>query len=104
MLVINIFVLPIAVSGLLHFPAGMLHADFFVLAIPMEERAEELALLAFIGGLSAATGMVIVAPIALSTMICNDLIMPAMLRLSWLRRAEERRVGRECVSTGQTRG
>src|SRR3546814_8087697 len=34
MLVINIFVLPIAVSGLLHFPAGMLHADFFVLAIP----------------------------------------------------------------------
>ncbi|HEY9539811.1 MAG TPA: sensor histidine kinase [Kiloniellaceae bacterium] len=88
MLVINIFVLPIAVSGLLHFPAGMLHADFFVLAIPMEERAEELALLAFIGGLSAATGMVIVATIALSTMICNDLIMPAMLRLSWLRLTE----------------
>src|SRR3546814_113447 len=66
----------------------MLHADFFVLAIPMEERAEELALLAFIGGLSAATGMVIVATIALSTMICNDLIMPAMLRLSWLRLTE----------------
>jgi Na+/proline symporter/nitrogen-specific signal transduction histidine kinase len=85
MLVINIFVLPIAVSGLLHFPAGLLHADFFVLAIPMEERAEGLALLAFIGGLSAATGMVIVAAIALSTMICNDLIMPALLRISWLR-------------------
>src|SRR3546814_10487057 len=68
----------------------MLHADFFVLAIPMQERAEELAMLAFIGGLSAATGMVIVAAIALSTMICNDLIMPALLRISWLRmRSEE---------------
>src|SRR3546814_3466928 len=43
---------------------------------------------AFIGGLSAATGMVIVAAIALSTMICNDLIMPALLRISWLRMTE----------------
>ena len=88
MLVINIFVLPIAVSGLLHFPAGLVNADTFVLAIPMKERAEGLALLAFIGGLSAATGMVIVAAIALSTMICNDLVMPALLRLSWLRLTE----------------
>src|SRR3546814_14121790 len=40
-LVINIFVLPIAVSGLLHFPAGLLHPDFFVLAIPMQERAQD---------------------------------------------------------------
>jgi len=88
MLVINIFVLPIAVSGLLHFPAGQVDADTFVLAIPMQEQAEGLALLAFIGGLSAATGMVIVAAIALSTMICNDLIMPALLRLSWLRLTE----------------
>jgi len=88
MLVINIFVLPIAVSGLLHFPAGLVHADTFVLTIPMQERAEGLALLAFIGGLSAATGMVIVAAIALSTMICNDLIMPALLRLTSLRIAD----------------
>src|SRR3546814_4359101 len=88
MLVINIFVLPIAVSGLLPLPAGLLHPDFFVLAIPMQERAQELAMFAFIGGLSAATGMVIVAAIALSTMICNDLIMPALLRISWLRMTE----------------
>jgi signal transduction histidine kinase/Na+/proline symporter len=88
MLVINIFVLPIAVSGLLQFPAGTVDADTFVLTIPMQERAEGLAMLAFIGGLSAATGMVIVAAIALSTMICNDLIMPALIRISWLRMTE----------------
>jgi Na+/proline symporter/signal transduction histidine kinase len=88
LLVINIFVLPIAVSGLLHFPAGQVDADTFVLTIPMQEQAEGLALLAFIGGLSAATGMVIVAAIALSTMICNDLVMPALLRISWLRITE----------------
>src|SRR5512138_2284767 len=88
MLVINIFVLPIAVSGLLHFPAGLVHADTFVLTIPMAERAEGLALFAFIGGLSAATGMVIVAAIALSTMICNDLVMPALLKVTSMRITE----------------
>jgi Na+/proline symporter/signal transduction histidine kinase len=88
LLVINIFVLPIAVSGLLHFPAGNVDSDTFVLTVPMAERQEALALFAFIGGLSAATGMVIVATIALSTMICNDLVMPALLRLTRLRLAE----------------
>ncbi len=85
LLVINIFVLPIALSGLLHFPGGTVDADTFVLTLPMAEKQEALALFAFIGGLSAATGMVIVASIALSTMICNDLVMPILLRLAWLR-------------------
>jgi Na+/proline symporter/signal transduction histidine kinase len=85
LLVINIFVLPIAIGGILHFPDGSVDADTFVLTLPMAEKREGLALFAFIGGLSAATGMVIVAAIALSTMICNDLVMPALLRLSWLR-------------------
>ena len=52
--------------------------------------SELLALLAFIGGLSAATGMVIVETIALSTMVCNDLVMPVLLRLRWLRLDERR--------------
>lgn len=85
LLIINIFVLPIAIGGQLHFPGGGVDADTFVLTVPMAEKREGLALFAFIGGLSAATGMVIVAAIALSTMICNDLIMPALLRLRWLR-------------------
>jgi len=88
LLAINVFVLPIALSGLLHFPGGQVDADTFVLTLPMVERREALALLVFVGGLSAATGMVIVASIALSTMICNDLVMPILLRMTWLRLTE----------------
>ncbi len=88
LLIINIFVLPIAIGGLLQFPDGGVDADTFVLTVPMAHRMEGLALFAFIGGLSAATGMVIVAAIALSTMICNDLVMPVLLRLNWRGLAE----------------
>jgi Na+/proline symporter/signal transduction histidine kinase len=80
LLLINIFVLPLALGGLLHFGAGNADPDTFVLTLPLAHGAEVLALLAFIGGLSAATGMVIVETIALSTMVCNDLVMPILLR------------------------
>ena len=85
MLAINVFVLPLAFGGLLRFPDGGVDADTFVLTLPMAEKQELLALLVFIGGLSAATGMVIVETIALSTMVCNDLVMPVLLRLRSLR-------------------
>ncbi|HYD56934.1 MAG TPA: sensor histidine kinase [Burkholderiales bacterium] len=88
MLAINIFVLPIAFGGLLRFPQGV-DADTFVLTLPMAEKQELLALLVFIGGLSAATGMVIVETIALSTMVCNDLVMPVLLRMKRLRLNEQ---------------
>ena len=84
LLLINVFVLPIALGGLLHFGAGAVDADTFVLTLPMAHQEQGLALLVFIGGLSAATGMVIVETIALSTMVCNDLVMPLLLRLPWL--------------------
>ncbi|MFO7687074.1 MAG: sensor histidine kinase [Desulfobacterales bacterium] len=87
LLAINIFVLPIAFGGVLQFGAGNVDADTFVLTLPMAKHKEALALLVFIGGISAATGMVIVATIALSTMICNDLVMPVLLRLPSLRMA-----------------
>ena len=85
LLLINIFVLPVALGGLLHFQGQPFNADTFVLTLPLSQGAESLALLAFIGGLSAATGMVIVETIALSTMICNDLVMPFLLRSRWLK-------------------
>ncbi|HEU5176696.1 MAG TPA: histidine kinase dimerization/phospho-acceptor domain-containing protein, partial [Burkholderiales bacterium] len=85
MLAINVFVLPIAFGGLLHFPSGSVDADSFVLTLPLSEKHELLALVVFIGGLSAATGMVIVETIALSTMVCNDLVMPVLLRMRALR-------------------
>ena len=90
LLLINIFVLPIALGGLLRFPLGTVDADTFVLVLPMAEQQPYLALFAFIGGLSAATGMVIVETVALSTMICNDLVMPVVLRSNWMRLAEHR--------------
>lgn len=80
LLLINLFVLPIALGGLLYFSNGGVDADTFVLALPLSEGHPWLALFVFIGGLSAATGMVIVAAIGLSTMICNDLVMPILLR------------------------
>ena len=89
LLIINIFVLPIALAGLLMFSGDTVDADTFVLTVPMIEGQEMLTLFAFIGGLSAATGMVIVATIALSTMVCNDLVMPVLLRLTWLRLTEK---------------
>src|SRR6266540_4338035 len=85
LLAINIFVLPITFGGLLRFPGGNIDADTFVLTLPMVEHREGLALFVFIGGMSAATGMVIVETIALSTMVCNDLVMPVLLRLKHLR-------------------
>lgn len=84
LLLINIFVLPIALGGLMHFAGQDVDADTFVLTLPMSFGDGWLALLVFIGGLSAATGMVIVETIALSTMVCNDLVMPFLLRYRWL--------------------
>src|SRR5207244_5395253 len=77
---INLFVLPIALAGLLVFAQGGVSADTFVLTLPIAGDRPALAVFAFIGGLSAATGMIIVETIALSTMICNDLVMPVLLR------------------------
>ena len=79
------FVLPIALGGRLLLGSGGVDADTFVLTLPMAVRQEGLALFAYVGGLSAGTGMVIVETIALSTMVCNDLVMPLLLRWKWLR-------------------
>jgi Na+/proline symporter/nitrogen-specific signal transduction histidine kinase len=90
LLLINIFVLPIAFAGLLLFPQGGVDADTFVLTVPMKEQQPMLALVAFIGGLSAATGMMIVETIALATMVSNDLVMPLLLRVARLHLSERR--------------
>jgi Na+/proline symporter/nitrogen-specific signal transduction histidine kinase len=90
MLAINVFVLPIAIGGLLRFPGGAVDADTFVLTLPMAAGQQTLALLVFLGGLSAATGMVIVETIALSTMISNSLVLPLLLRFGRSRLNEQR--------------
>lgn len=83
MFLINLFVLPIAVAGRLAF-GGAVNPDIYVLALPLAHGAEALAVVAFLGGLSAAASMVIVETVALSTMVCNDLVMPVLLRIRWL--------------------
>jgi Na+/proline symporter len=79
MLLISIFVVPIAVVGLQEMPQGA-NPDLFVLTLPLSQGREFLALLAFLGGFSAATSMVIVAALALATMLSNHIIMPVWLR------------------------
>ena len=80
LLLINLFVLPIALGGLLYFGKAGADPETFVLSLPLAAGHSWLALVAFVGGLSAATGMVIVEAIAVSTMVCNDLVMPLVLR------------------------
>jgi len=80
LVLITLAVLPIASMTLLDPRLAGIHPDTAVLALPLKLGAEPLAMLAFIGGFSAAAGMVIVASVALSTMICNDLVVPLLLR------------------------
>ncbi len=80
LLVINLFVLPVALAGLLRFGAGSVDPDTFVLALPMAQRQQLLALVVFIGGLSASTAMVIMETVALATMVSNSLVAPGLLR------------------------
>jgi Na+/proline symporter/signal transduction histidine kinase len=78
LVLMGLFVLPIAWVG-----QGLLMGsspDTYVISIPKFAEAHDIALLAFLGGTSAASGMVIVSTIALAIMVSNDLVMPLLLR------------------------
>jgi Na+/proline symporter/signal transduction histidine kinase len=81
LLIINIFVLPIAITGTLQLPADV-RPDTYVLELPLHHGANLLALLVFIGGFSASTSMVIVETNALSIMLSNHIFLPPLIR--WL--------------------
>lgn len=80
LILINIFVVPIAIAGIMLLPDVLADPDFFVLRLPMHAGSEVMSLVAFVGGLSAATAMVIVESIALAIMICNGVVVPLLLR------------------------
>ncbi|HYS49397.1 MAG TPA: hybrid sensor histidine kinase/response regulator [Xanthobacteraceae bacterium] len=80
LVLINLFVVPIAVAGLLSFPRGAVDSDMYVLALPLVGGSDALAFVAFIGGLSAATAMVIVECVALGIMVSNDIVVPMVLK------------------------
>ena len=83
LLAISALVVPIAQAGAASQNLAGVAADLTVLALPLSAGADALALFVFVGGFAAATGMVIVASVALSTMIANDLVAPV---LDWPRR------------------
>jgi len=76
---INIFVVPIAFAGLVRY-GTVIDADSYVLRLPLDAGSPIMTLTAFIGGLSAATGMVIVSSLALAVMVCNELVAPILVR------------------------
>src|SRR6195256_5755290 len=80
LVLINLFVLPIALAGLLTFAPGQVDSDMYVLALPLEARSNLFTIAAFVGGLSAATAMVIVETVALAIMVSNDIVMPLVLK------------------------
>jgi Na+/proline symporter len=94
LVLINLFVIPIALAGLLTFPAGQVDSDMFVLALPLHAGSNVFAILAFVGGLSAATAMVIVETVALAIMVSNDIVVPWVLQ-----RREALITGREDVGS-----
>ena len=84
LLAFSMFVIPITIAGLKLLPAGEISGDAFVLALPIQHEQTLLTLLAFIGGFSAATSMVIVSSVALSTMISNEIVMPSLMGIKML--------------------
>ncbi len=81
LLLFTLLVVPIAVAGLERFPAGGVAAETFLLNLPMSDGQAAMTMLSFLGGFSAATGMVIVATVALANMVSNELIAPLLIRM-----------------------
>jgi Na+/proline symporter/signal transduction histidine kinase len=80
LVLINLFVLPIATAGMMIFPPGKVDSDMYVLALPLAAGSDLMTIAAFIGGLSAATAMVIVESVALAIMVSNDIVVPLVLK------------------------
>ena len=92
--IICVLVMPIAEVGFLKFAGTGTEADTYMVSLPLAEGHPMLALAAYIGGFSAATSMVIVETIAISTMICNELVMPVLLRFGAIGRVPGQDVAR----------
>lgn len=88
LIAINLFVLPVAIGGVMTFN-GQGDGDLYVLTLPFALDQHVLTLVAFIGGFSAATAMVIVASVALSIMVSNDIVIPVVLRRSLIGGVEQ---------------
>ena len=87
LLTISVLIVPIAAAGIMLFTNSNFDADTYVLQLPLHFNSPAIALLVFIGGFSAATAMIIVATIALSTMVSNDVVLPMLINKRYKQRA-----------------
>ncbi len=94
LLLINFFVIPIAFGGHILLSSKAIDADTYVLALPLMENQGLLAVFVYIGGFSAATSMIIVSTIALSVMLCNNLILPILINIPILKKSYTTHLGR----------
>jgi signal transduction histidine kinase/Na+/proline symporter len=96
LILLNFLIAPLAIVGLLHFSADPGDLEYLILKLPLALGREDLAIMAFIGGLSAATSMVIIATVALSTMLSNEILLPALIRFGWWN-ADSENMGRNVL-------
>lgn len=94
-----LFVMPIAAAGLITFPDGSVEPDTFVLTLPLAFNNGWLALLAYIGGFSAATSMAIMATVAVSIMVSNEIVIPFLLKYRWENSSSHQNFGRFVLRT-----
>ncbi len=92
LLLINLFILPIAIAGLIYFNGTPIASDMYILAFPLSEDSWLFSMFAYLGGFSAATSMIIIVSIVLSTMVSNDIVMPVAMRLQWLNKNKNNNV------------
>ncbi|MBT1450991.1 PAS-domain containing protein [Glaciecola sp. XM2] len=88
LLLMSLFILPIALTGQLIFDGSEINSDNFVLSIPIAQNNYAITLIAFIGGLAASTSMVIVATLALGNMVANNLLTPIWLTSRNIRKGQ----------------
>ena len=79
LLLINIFVIPLALAGIFFLGEGA-NSDYYFLGLSHQVGADWLTLLIYVGGFSAATSMIIVSSIALGSMLSTNVIVPVLLK------------------------
>jgi Na+/proline symporter/HPt (histidine-containing phosphotransfer) domain-containing protein/PAS domain-containing protein len=85
---INVLVVPIALGGRLIGAPGT-SADLYVLALPLQAGRSALSIMVFVGGFSAAIGMIMIETMTMATMVSNHLLLPVIQahpRLRFLQR------------------
>lgn len=93
LLLINIFMLPLALAGKIFLDPAALNSDFIILAIPAQAGSKFFTVLTYLGGLSGAIAMIVIEAIAISIMVSNHLVMPSILRRSQEVRFEDKKLG-----------